>query len=69
MKASSIFKLILRIICSPLMIAIVLITYNLWAIRMSVKYIRYGGEISVYKKDDFKTIQDIYTLLKTEHTK
>jgi len=61
---STIFRLILRLICSPLMIGILLITYNLWAIRICIKYVQYGGEISVYKKNDNKTIQDIYSLLK-----
>ena len=53
-----------RIIFAPFIYGILFITHNWFAIKRTIQFIRYGGEVNLYDKDDKKTIQDLYELLK-----
>ena len=60
-------RLLLRIIVSPLILGLLIITYIHHCLRHFVVYIRYGGEWITYLKNDPKTVQDIYKLLKEQN--
>lgn len=56
---------ILKIIVSPILLALLLITYIYWAVHKWGCFIIYGGEwITYHTFDERKTILDIYTELK-----
>ena len=69
MKYTSIFTLILRLIVSPLFLAIMLVTYVFHAFKRCIMFIRYGGEIINYQKDTTKTIEDVFNELNQNRTK
>ena len=64
-------KIILRIIVSPFVLGIVLVFNIYHSFRNTIFFIKYGGEWITYaKKDDKKTIHDLYLQLKeANHTK
>jgi len=53
-------RLSLRILVSPFILCIFLITYSIACITHFVGYLKHGGEWITYKKDDPGTIGDIY---------
>ena len=57
-------KIILRIIISPFLLAILIITYLFACGRHWILFIKYGGEWLTYKKDDPKRMEAIYEILK-----
>jgi hypothetical protein len=57
-------KIISRIIVSPLILGILLFSYGKGCLKHFVKYLRYGGEWVTYSKDEPKSMQEIYKLLK-----
>ena len=61
------FKTILRFIVLPIILVLVLVTYNYWGLIKVIYFIRYGGEWITYHKDDRKTIQELYELLKEKN--
>lgn len=60
-----IIKISLRLLVYPLILGILLITYNINVIKVSILFIIYGGEWITYYKDDKKTIKDIYDKMKS----
>lgn len=59
---------ILKLIVSPLLLILLLITYNYWAIHKWFCFLIYGGEwITYHSFDERKTILDIYTELKKQN--
>lgn len=55
---------------SPFLLCIILIRYNYAALKHTLLAVRYGGEwISYMKKDEAKTIQEIYEEIKNQKTK
>lgn len=60
MKYSSKYKLLIRLIVSPIILALMLVTYLVNTIRMFVMFIRYGGEWITYDKEDIASIEKIY---------
>jgi hypothetical protein len=57
-------KIITRIIVAIFLLPILLIAHNFFAIKRVIQFIRYGGEIILYKKDEQLTIENIYQELK-----
>lgn len=57
-------KVISRVIVSPLIFWILLFSYGQGCLKHFVKYLRYGGEWVTYSKDEPKSMQEIYKLLK-----
>lgn len=57
----------LIIIAYPFVLALCLITFNYYAIKRSILFLRYGGEFIPYEKDDKITIKKIYDVLKETH--
>jgi len=55
--------IILRIVTSPLMLAILILTYNLHCLEHFIHYLRCGGETITYNKNEDKAIADIYDKL------
>jgi len=62
-------KLLLRIVVSPFILGLILTTYTYHAIKNTILFVLYAREWITYSKDDKKTIQDIYLLLKEEKLK
>jgi len=64
----SITKKIVRkiptIISLPFIFCLVLIRSIFVSFKVTVQFAKYGGEFSVYEKDDMITIRDIYNHLK-----
>ena len=58
--------MILKIIASPFMFSLILISYNYAAIKKLIQFIKYGGDLSIYEKDDKVTMMDIYKELKKQ---
>ena len=56
----------LKYIVSPLILALILISFNAYAIRRWLLFLRYGGEVITYEKDDQVFIGDIYRELKDQ---
>lgn len=69
MKYTSIFTLVLRIVVSPLFLAIMLVTYVFHAFKRWIMFIRYGGEVINYQKDTTKTIEEVFNELNQNRTK
>ncbi len=57
-------RYIIRIISSPFILGLVLITHISFAFKRTFDFIRYGGEFSNYDKNERATIQDVYEKLK-----
>ena len=49
-----------RIVSYPFILPIILINYNIHAVRNSILFLMHGGEWITYAKDGRKTINDIY---------
>lgn len=60
------FKFIARLLVSPFIAAMIIITYNLHAMRRVYLFIKYGGEYAEYDKDEHSTIHDIYLEIKNQ---
>lgn len=56
-------KIVLRILVSPIILALLIVTYLFHAIRRWVFFLRYGGEWINYDKDDHVTIEMCYRSL------
>lgn len=61
-----IVNIILRLIVYPLLLAILIITYNAYALIHSILFLCYGGEWITYAEKDKITIQDIFNELKKQ---
>lgn len=57
-------KYTLRILASPFFFMVIFIWVVFHAVNRTILFIRYGGELINYEKDEKKTIQDIYEKLK-----
>ena len=57
-------KIILRIIISPFLLGILIITYIFASFKHWILFIKYGGEWLTYKKDDPIRMEAIYEILK-----
>lgn len=55
---------VIRLILSPLMLIISLVSFIWKAFYLTFLFVRHGGEIIVYRKDDRETIFKIYEHLK-----
>lgn len=62
-------KYIKRIIVSPFVFGILIITHWTFAIKRTWHFIQFGGEFIQYPKDEHKTIQSVYELVKEEQIK
>ena len=67
MEYTSKYKLIVRLVVSPIILALMLITYLMNTLRMFVYFIRYGGEWITYDNKDIVSIQTIYYQLKDKN--
>ena len=56
--------LFLRIIVSPFVLGILAVTYAYEFVKHFIAFMRWGGELITYKKEDQKRIGDIFDLLK-----
>lgn len=64
---SKLTKMILRLLMSPFLLCIILIRYNYVAFKHTFLAIKHGGEWITYdKKDEYKTIKDIYIEIKEQ---
>lgn len=59
-------RIVLRILVSPIILALLIFSYGLGCVKHFIKYIRYGGEWVTYTKGDPKRMEDIYKLLKEQ---
>lgn len=59
-------KLMMRILVSPLMLGIFIITYLVYAIVTFINFMQFGGEVIRYTKNEAPTIKNIYDQLKAE---
>ena len=57
-------KIALRILASPFILPLLLITYSYCTVKHFVKFLRYGGELVTYQKDEPKRMKDIYEMLR-----
>lgn len=57
-------KLTLRLLVSPFIFCLLIVTYNYSAIKRFYYFVKYGGEFLSYENDERKNIDDIYKLLK-----
>ena len=62
-------KIILRLLVSPIILLLLIITYLFSAIKRWVLFLRWGGEWINYDKNDRATIDDIYQELKSKGNK
>jgi hypothetical protein len=53
-----------RILTIPAVFLMLFITHNIWVIHRTYMYCRYGGGMVLHDKDELKSIQDIWNLLK-----
>lgn len=49
------------------MFGILFVAHFTFVIKRLFGFIKYGGEASIYEKNELKTIQDIYKLIKSQH--
>ena len=56
-----------RILVSPIILALLLVTYLYGCLKHFVKYIRYGGEWLTYDKTDRRSMDDIFKILKEKN--
>lgn len=56
-----------RILAAPFIFVIALIHALFHTTKRTWQFIKYGGEITNYVKEDKKTIQDIYEILKENY--
>lgn len=54
----------MRILASPFVLVIMLITYSIQLIKYFILFLVQGGEFIIYEKDEIKTIGGIYDKLK-----
>jgi hypothetical protein len=66
MKYTSKYKLLLRIVCSPIVLLLLLVTFFMNTMRIFFSYLWYGGEWITYTKNDPNTIHNIYQHLKND---
>ena len=66
---TNLMKYIKRIISAPFIFALLVITHNWFVIKRTLQFIYRGGEVSIYGKNDLKTIQDLYKLLRKNKAK
>jgi len=59
-------KYILRILSAPFVFAIFFISFTYLTLKFTSNWILYGGEMIAHRKDDKKTIYDIYEKLKED---
>lgn len=57
-------RIIPRLIVSPIVFALLILTYAMGCVKHFIKFIRYGGEFMTYDKDDDKRMNEIYKILK-----
>lgn len=62
-------KIIIRVIVFPPVFMILAIAALASLFRYSFLFLRYGGEMTAYTKDDKATIESIYTELKSNRQK
>ena len=55
--------IITRILSYPFVLAIMIVSYNIHAVRNSILFLQYGGEWITYHKGQRHTIEDIYKTL------
>ena len=58
-------RIILRIIVFPFVFCIYAISGAILVLRYCFLFLRYGGEMTAYTKEDKATIESIYTELKS----
>lgn len=58
-------KILLRILCLPMVALIMLVNSLLYWMLAMYQFVRYGGETTIYKSSDKATIVGIYELLDT----
>ena len=69
-KIESVLLLILRILATPFLLVILLLSYNYHALRRAWLFICYGGEWITYENNQERhTILEIYNLLKDAKVK
>lgn len=60
-------KIIKRIIVLPFVFGILFVTHISFIFHRTYLFLRYGGEFANYHKDEVKTIQEIFHLIKQQH--
>ena len=61
------FKVLMRILVSPFVFLLILVTYNLHAIRNTFMFLKHGGEWVTYAKDEKATMERIYDEVKKSY--
>ncbi len=62
-------KLIPRLLVSPFVLGILVVSYTYGCIKHWIGFIKYGGEWMTYAKDDTKRMEEIYKLFKEQYSK
>lgn len=62
-------KIIIRLLISPFLLGIFIVTYFLFSIKRLYHFVKYGGEWINYDKNEKITIQMIYEELRHERLK
>jgi hypothetical protein len=60
-------RFIPRLIASPFVLGILIVSYTIGCIAQWLLYLRWGGEWVTYRKDDSNTLKDIFDKLKEQH--
>jgi hypothetical protein len=62
-------RIISRLIVSPIILVLLIVSYGIGCIKHFVRFIKYGGEWLSYTKNDAKRMDDIYKFLKENYDK
>ena len=57
-------RVISRILVSPFILGVFIVSYIFLAIRHFINFVRFGGEFITYQKDELTKIDDIYKYIK-----
>ena len=57
-------KIFKRLLTTPFVFGLILISHNWEVLRRIFYFIKYGGEFINYRKNDSKTVLDLYNILK-----
>ena len=61
-------KIVIRLLVSPFILGLLLVTYIYSCFKHFIGFIRFGGEWITYQKDDTKRLEAIFKLLKEQQS-
>lgn len=57
-------KFIPRLLVSPFILGVLIVSYSIGCLKHWIRFVRYGGEWITYVKDDPKRLEDIFNEMK-----